>query len=91
MKAKWELSISIFTKQPTTVAWGCFSNAGEVKGKGDAVVGKGGQEFGVPTSSVKIQLPISTQEILASSSQLYLLVAGRSSALFCAFYILCGQ
>jgi hypothetical protein len=34
---------------------GVFSNAGEVKGKGDAVVGKGGQEFGVPTSSVKIK------------------------------------
>jgi hypothetical protein len=53
--------------------------------------GKEDKSFGVPTSSVKNQMPISTQEILASSLQLYLLVAGRSSALFCAFYILCGQ
>lgn len=46
-------------------------------------------EFRLPQS--KNQMPISTQEILASSLQLYLLVAGRSSALFCAFYILYGH
>ena len=62
MKAKWERSISIFTKQTTTVTRAVFSNAGEVKGKSDAVVGKEDKSFGVPTCSVKSNADFHTRD-----------------------------
>ena len=54
MKAKWERSISIFTKQVTTVTWAVFQNAGEVKGeRGRCGGGKEDKSLEVPTCSIK--------------------------------------
>jgi len=86
VKAKWERSISIFTKQMTTVTLAVFQNAGG--DEGGRCSGERVWRFRLAQSN---QMPIFTQEDLASSLQLYLLVAGRSSIVFCASCILCGR
>src|SRR5271156_2944936 len=91
MKAKWERSISIFTKQMTTVTWAVFQNAGEAKGERGRCGGERRTRVWRFRLAQSNQMPIFTQEVLASSLQLYLLVAGRSSIVFCASCILCGR
>src|ERR1700722_13508139 len=92
MKAKMGTEYIHFHKANDDRNMGCFSKCGGGEGgKGDAVVGKGGQEVWRFRLAQSNQMPIFTQGVLASSLQLYLLVAERSSIVFCTSYILCGR